>query len=132
MTPMVDVVLVLLVFFMAGASFLVRTWQTPVDVMAAPVEASALSTDALPALPGARLEIVVTERDGVAGIHAFGERDLTRLGFVASVREAYAGYGDGDVTLVVRPEPTASYGLAVWVYDRCRLAGFERVELDAD
>ena len=128
MTPMVDVVLVLLVFFMAGASFLVRTWQTPIDLVPAP---TAPRQSALPSLPEARVEIRVRERDGVPVIDAFGRSGLGRDAFNTAIRGGFADFGAGDVRLIVRPDASASYGLAVWVYDRCRLAGFERVELDA-
>ncbi|MEM7755100.1 MAG: biopolymer transporter ExbD [Planctomycetota bacterium] len=143
MTPMVDVVLVILIFFMAAAAFL-----GPERLLRAGVaeEGAAATAEALRAGESAGvfdLEppvlLVVVRRDGGrVVVDAFGETGVG-VALFAEVADrvagelrsagALSGDADGDVAVAIEVGAGVAYGDAVAVHDALTAAGFVRVGL---
>lgn len=130
MTPMVDVVMVILIFFMAGASFVGPEWFLPVAVPR--TGAGAAPADPF-VLPPARF--VISLRSGpdgrtLASGLGSGEVQLDTLsGRLAALAEQTRG---AALIVIVRPGPEVPYQDAVRVFDACTEAGIEQVGLGAD
>jgi biopolymer transport protein ExbD len=130
MTPMVDVVMVILIFFMAGASFVGPEWFMPVAV-------PRIGGEGAPAdpftLPPARFTITLRAGpDGrtLGGGLGLGEVQLDTLaGRLTALAEQTRG---ADLVVIVRPEPEVPYQDAVTVFDACSAAGITQVGLSAD
>lgn len=126
MTPMVDVVMVILVFFMASTAVLGPEWFLRAAAPAEQIEGAGV------ALPEVRL-VVVVEPDEAGGVH------LTGLGvnsaglevFEAAARRAAPGLlGAGEEPIVeIRVGNGVRYEDAARAHAACLAAGFTRVEL---
>lgn len=123
MTPMVDVTLVILIFFMASAAFLGPEWF---------VRASLPVRGTVP--PSQRqlthLRVSLTNApDGrtlasVGGLSEMGElRDLTLSGLESLIQAQAAKLGRDSVVVVVEPSRNVAYEAVVRVHEICALAG---------
>ena len=125
MTPMIDVVFLLLIFFVCTASF-----QIPESILPSPLEYPGTTSADLPpelAEPEPeRVLIAITQRDNKIQLTINGQ-NCPSLAKLSSLLVALASV---DVTLPLWLDiaEETSLGTAVDVYDRCRLAGFERVQ----
>jgi len=143
MTPMVDVVLVILIFFMAAAAFLgpeqllraglTRTTEAPsaVEALRNPGRA-----DEVFALEPPTLVVRVRPADGGAVSDGFGASGLglaalreRAAGVAAELRAARALAGANGVPVAIEVAEGVRYADAVAVHDAVTAAGFERVGL---
>lgn len=128
MTPMVDVVMVILIFFMATATFAGSEWFLRSALPRPSAEAGAAADPF--ALPPARFEVrLATGADGrtVAEGEGFGTLDLGSLG--ARLEELARGAAKGDLVLLVSPAPGVPYGDVIRVHDAATSAGWGKVGL---
>ena len=133
MTPMVDVVMVILVFFMASTAFVGPEWFLRTALPAKPDEAEAPETDAGLSLrlPEARLTIRLYVRDGQTLVDGFGLRGAT-LDELADAIEASASeliVAGEPPSVVLEPGPGVAWGDVVRAHEACVAAGLTRVGL---
>lgn len=128
MTPMVDVVLVILVFFMAGAAFVGEEWFLRSQIAPAASRGPAAAPDPFE-LPPTRLEIVL---DGTpTGTLGSGVGlELAPLGDVlAALRAFAAGTAVDQIEVIVRPGPTVPWEDVVRVHEVCAEAGVGKIAI---
>lgn len=125
MTPMVDVVMVILIFFMASAVIVGPEWFVR---SALPVEAPA--SGEAPKDPPARLRIIL-ESGGVARLGLNDEEPgLTPLFSVETrLKEELAKRGREGLIVLVEPRPDAAYDDVVRVHEWCAQLGVTQVGL---
>ncbi|GJQ28753.1 MAG: hypothetical protein HBSAPP03_06370 [Phycisphaerae bacterium] len=124
MTPMVDVVMVILIFFMASAAILGPEWFLK---SALPVVAP---TTTPPTDPPARLRIVLDAGD-VARVALDDAEPLPVPLFQveARLRDELARRGAEGLVVLVEPTPNAPYDAVVRVHEWCAAAGITKVGL---
>ncbi len=128
MTPMIDVVFLLLIFFVCTASF-----QIAEAVLPSPLALSGTTTVELPPeLTEVLLErvlIEVSQESGVTRLAINGQPCATP----ARLSELLRALASIDRTLPVILDIAGETPLAaaIGVYDRCRLAGFQRIQFAA-
>jgi biopolymer transport protein ExbD len=132
MTPMVDVVMVILIFFMASATFVGSEWflktALPRPGPASPPKPETPATGELK-LPPARFEVTLTS-DGAAttaSCPAFGAVPMTEL--QARLKDLARGTTEDDIILVIRSGPEVPYGDVIRAHDAAAAAGITRVGL---
>lgn len=125
MTPMVDVVMVILIFFMASTAIVGPEWFVRSSL---PVVAPATAND--PDQPPTRLRIVL-EKGGVARVALDdAEPRATPMFQVEDVlRQELAARGPDRLIVLVEPAPDASYDDVVRVHEWCARLGISRVGL---
>jgi biopolymer transport protein ExbD len=114
LTPMVDVVFTLVIFFMVSTTFISLESGLPVDLPQA--QNSAAQTSDLPT-------VSIT---GEGRIY-FAGAEVTEETLVASLEPVLASRE--DKTVVMRADQSVVYGLPVRVMDLIRQAGAERVAI---
>lgn len=127
MTPMIDVVFLLLIFFICTASF-----QMVEDLLPTSLAASSGNTTPAPVDVEPDLERVLVQATCAGGQTHWivNERPCDSLADVRRVLEAvYRVDASLPVILDVRPE--VPLGDMINVYDLCRLVGFERIQFAA-
>ncbi len=107
MTPMVDIVLVLLVIMMVSATYIVSK-SMKVEL---PKAASQNDTLASPAM------VTVTKE----GTYLYNGNAVDEAGLVGKLRDAYAQ--NPDVNLMVQADKAALHGVVVHVIDLAKLEG---------
>ncbi len=135
MTPMVDVVMVILIFFMASTAFLGPEWFLQAHMTPEERSGAALQQDTRFRLPEVRVE--VTLRAGASGTvaDAFGREGLTMAQFEALAQEVASDLvpespaGAAEPRVVIVPEARTPYNDVVHIHDACTKAGFRRVGL---
>jgi biopolymer transport protein ExbD len=133
MTPMVDVVMVILIFFMASATFVGSEWflktALPKPGPVAPPKTETPENGELK-LPPARFEVTLAvEADGrVTGTcPAFGTVPVGQL--EAKLKELARGTKEDDIILVIRSGPEVPYGEVIRAHDAAAAAGIVKVGL---
>lgn len=130
MTPMVDVVMVILIFYMAATALIGPEWFLRTALPSVGSGAAAVPEDPF-ALPPARFDVRLsrdaegrTVADGLGATMPLDELDaqLATLG-----RDA----GSGGVLILVAPDDDVPYRDVVRVHDACTRAGITRVGLVA-
>lgn len=125
MTPMIDVVFLLLVFFIWTASFQIVEWLLPSRLSVASGPGSAPDTQ----LAEEDFERVVVRIRQVDGTLRWSVNDYaadrldavrSRLAQVAAIRK--------DVPLLIDPDPPIPLGDVTDVYDLARQLGFDRIQ----
>ncbi len=114
LTPMVDVVFLLVIFFMVSTTFITMETGLPVDLPSAQtavVEPSSLPT------------VTITKDDAIF----VGSTPVTEAQLVDTVRRVMAD--SGYTTVVLRADTTVEHGLVVRVMDLIKQAGAKRLAI---
>jgi biopolymer transport protein ExbD len=129
MTPMVDVVMVILIFFMASAAFLGSEWFLKAAI---PFDAGRGSNRNKPndptALPPVRLDLLMDVNEAGQTVVTFPP--LTRApvdAFFARIAEFKKDQTAGDIEIVIRPTPRVPYADVVRVHAACDDAGIYKL-----
>jgi biopolymer transport protein ExbD len=128
MTPMVDIVLVILIFFMAGTTFIDREWFLRSEALAkgtAPAKPDPME------LPPVWLTISLS-RDAAGGTVFSGlGADVTLRRPLAELRGQVEQFAKGTdtkkIVVVLTPAKDVSYRDVVAAHEACAAAGIERV-----
>lgn len=132
MTPMIDVVFLLLVFFVWTASFQVVERLLPSSLSVA--AAAGAAVDAVEPPPEAfdfdQLVIRLLWRNNAPGWQV-GETPLASLAEVRGRLAAIARV-KSDAPVIIDPEPDAPLGHVIDLYDAARLEGFQQVQFAAE
>ncbi len=127
MTPMVDVVLVILVFFMASAAFLGPEWLLPVGV---PALAEPSDKPDPFALPTPRFEIhLQAGADGRVLVSGLGLQQASMDELAPRVHSLARAVPDEELIVVLVPDDAVPYDLVVRARAVCERAGARRVAL---
>lgn len=120
-TPLTDVMLVLLIMFLLTATFILSSRGLRVDLPAPVVEHEP------PPEPDPAARIVVqVDRQGRVHI---GGRPLADGELTGALMEEAARRRDREKIVVVRAHADAPYGRVIWIMDSARLVGLPRVSL---
>lgn len=133
MTPMVDVVMVILVFFMASTAFLGPEWFLRAHAVRQEQTQGAAAVDPSIALPDLRLRVTLSlDESGQTRVRGFGVEDVSLEVFAAAVArtapDLLAG-GAAQPIVIIVPDPSVAYADVVRAHEACAAAGFERVGL---
>lgn len=123
MTPMVDVVMVILVFFMASAVFLGPEWylKTAIPEVRKGEQAASANTEE-------KTLRVHLSRDGETDRATIDKGDgLTLEALNARLAAETKERAASKLTVVIIPEPDASYESVVLVHEYCQKLGIARV-----
>lgn len=128
LTPLADVVLVILIFFMASAALLAPEWLLRAGLAAPEVEGAAEATVEGFDLPEATLvfRLEVGPEGSVRAIGA-GRDDLSPGGLESLLRPMVAE--DASVVVVLEPDAAVPYEAVLRAHEACTRAGVERVQL---
>jgi biopolymer transport protein ExbD len=130
MTPMVDIVMVILIFFMASAAFLGSEWflRAAIPFESGRGRSPDKKNDPLAAPP--------TRTDILLDVDAQG-RTVVTLGaalqratveeFIAHIGRFKSDANAGDIEVVIRPSPRVPYADVVRVHAACDEAGIYKV-----
>src|SRR5262249_28731268 len=125
MTPMVDVVMVILIFFMASATFAGAEWflRTAIPRPAPDQPAKDPSGDPFK-LPPARFDLSLTREENsrtIASGQGFPPCSIPEL--PARLAELARGTGAEDLVLIIRPARDVPYADVVRAHDAATAAG---------
>jgi biopolymer transport protein ExbD len=133
MTPMVDVVMVILIFFMASATFVGSEWflktALPRPGPATPPETQPAPSGELK-LPPARFEVTLASDDKgqtTASCPVFGAVPIAEL--QARLKDLSRGTTQEDIILVIRAGPEVPYGDVIRAHDAAAAANIAKVGL---
>jgi biopolymer transport protein ExbD len=134
MTPMVDVVMVILIFYMSAASFVGSEWflrtALPKPGAAAGPSASDANKDNPFDLGAARFEITLSPGPGGATIvRGRGFEGVSLVDLPARLKELSQGTDEKDVVLIIRSEPDVPYGDVIKAHDAASAAGITQIGL---
>lgn len=129
MTPMVDVVMVILIFFMASAAFVGPEWFLRSITTPEPTAEDESARAAL-VLPPASFPVRLRRGEGGTTLASgFGLREAPIAALCDRIT-AGAAQGDPDeMLIVIRPDPSVPYEDIVRVHEACERAGVSRVGL---
>ena len=128
MTPMIDVVFLLLIFFVCTASF-----QVAEAVLPSPLAPSGTTAVELPLeLKEVPLEQVLIEvsQEGHITRLAINGQDCPTPARLSELLRALASI-DRTLPVILDIAGETPLAAAIGVYDRCRLAGFQRIQFAA-
>lgn len=128
MTPMIDVVFLLLIFFVCAAAGQVREAMLPVDLPAGSVESAAPPPEAQP-LGSVRVYIQRQQGQTVARVNTGGELYADRNRLKQTLRLLADAATEIPVILDVQPQVPA--GDVIDIFDTCLAAGFESISFAA-
>ena len=130
MTPMVDVVLVILIFFMASTTFLGPEWLLRSALFRPPNDQGG-DPDAAFRLPPASFRLVLSvDEGGLTRVQGMGlDRASVDQG-VARLGEYAARLGADQLTVVLEPTPQTPYRDVVRLHEACAELGIEGVGLN--
>lgn len=129
MTPMVDVVMVILVFFMATASVMGPEWLLKTalpaksSAKAAPAEITPVRLTITPGQPEAQILIVV----GAAGNNARREVQTSASGLPAVLQALATERGADNLAVSFDAGDDVPYEAVVKAHEACQRAGISRV-----
>lgn len=118
MTPMVDVVMVILIFFMASAAILGPEWFLK---SALPITAGAASTDT----PPRRVSLVLTADTITLALDQQPPRQVTRESLPSELA-AIATAPGSECIVTIAPSDTTPYDLVVTAHEACAQAGITK------
>lgn len=114
LTPMVDVVFLLVIFFMVSTTFITMETGLPVDLPSA--QTAVAEPSSLPT-------VTITKDDSIF----VGTQPVTQAQLVEVVRKQMAD--SGYTTVVLRADATVEHGLVVRVMDLIKQAGAKRLAI---
>ena len=114
LTPMVDVVFLLVIFFMVSTTFITMETGLPVDLPSA--QTAVAEPSSLPT-------VTITKDDSIF----VGTQAVTPAQLVEVVRKQMAD--SGYTTVVLRADATVEHGLVVRVMDLIKQAGAKRLAI---
>ena len=127
MTPMIDVVFLLLIFFVCTASFQIAESILPAGLV--PLGGSTADVEFEPEPDLERVIVKITYRDGdVAWL--VNERPYESLAEVRSVLAAVAEI-DSSLPVILDVEPEVPLGHVIDAYDVCRMVGMDKIQFAA-
>lgn len=130
LAPMVDVVMVILIFFMLGTSFVLTEGflSTQLPAQAGPGGAARISI-----VPAVRIELFVGAGDACV-IRVMGQsvRDGDFAALEAMLRSRVEAGADSQSRVVIRAEPAVRYEQVVAAMDAARRAGYPRIQFSVD
>ncbi len=130
MTPMVDVTLVILIFFMASTAFVGPEWLLRTSLPRASAPGVAAERATAFTLPPARFDLLLsTDEAGNTVVSGMG---LSGAGVVETCARiaAYAQrLGPDQLSVFIDPEPAVAYRDVVRLHEACAAAGIESVGL---
>lgn len=132
MTPMVDVVMVILIFFMASMSFIGTEWflRSALPTPAPGGERLPAPPAAAPALPPARFDITLAPgSDGDTIVRGTGLAPVPLAQLESHLRRIFADLHPEDVELVIRAADAVPYGDVIRAHDAALAAGVSRIGL---
>lgn len=129
MTPMIDVVFLLLIFFVCTASFQIVEFVLP-SQLALPEQEQVELAENLIAAELERIVIGITEPDGRLQL-SINEQPCKSLAALSTTLSALAKI-DATLPVALDIDAEAQIGTAIDVYDRCRLAEFQRIQFVAE
>lgn len=125
MTPMVDIVLVILIFFMAGTTLVSPEWFLRTESFKrgrAPGEADPFE------LPPVWLTIALSlGPDGKSIYTGLGDAPHAIDTFAARIADFAKGTPTGRIIVVVSPASDVPYSDVITIHEACAAAGIERV-----
>lgn len=130
MTPMVDVVFLLLVFFLWTSSFQLPEFDLPGSLAIPPGGLQDPSDDPPPPEAFDEVVIVVQQREDGVALSLNGQAVASVEALAAQLTEIVSLGAQPPV--IVDPDPQVPVGLAVDVYDTARAVGLGRVLFAAD
>ncbi len=116
MTPMLDIVFIMLIFFIVTASF---TREEGLDMNRPP-------PDAPPPPPDDKVQNLLVRIDGNNRIRV-GVRLIDIRSVRANIQQWYAANPTG--TLVIQPQPDSHAGLVVQIYDQGQQVGVANISI---
>ena len=137
MTPMIDVVFLLLIFFVCTASF-----QMPELILPSNLQLPGTSTEPLPLeldkMELERIVVRITRSRNSAGAnpspgdhylirYTLNDQPCQSLAQLGELLQTLAGI-DASLPVVLDSAGEVPLGSAIDVYDTCRLAGFEQIQ----
>ena len=125
MTPMIDVVFLLLVFFVWTASFQTIEYVLDSQVTAAQGNAAEIS-EPLPATDFDEDIVVRIESEGGHLIWSVNQRSAESLEDVKGRLKSLADV-DASATVILHPDPTVALEFVIGAFDAAQLAGFTQV-----
>lgn len=125
MTPMIDVVFLLLVFFVWTASFQIVEQILPSEM--SELTGSDATVDVEPPPPKDFDDIVVRIGwDGEAPTWRINDQDVLNLSAVSEQLNTIANI-QVEATVILRPEPIVPLGHVIEAYDTAKQSGFEQI-----
>ena len=129
MTPMVDVVLVILIFFMASASLAGPEWFLKAALPTGEGREAASEPDPFD-MPPARFPVVLrVGGDGVTRVSGFGVDDATVGAFVSRMTEVVSRLAPDALVVVIDAEDGVPYADVVRVHEGCAHLGIKKIGL---
>ncbi|MEM9065489.1 MAG: biopolymer transporter ExbD [Planctomycetota bacterium] len=128
MTPMVDVTLVILIFFMATATVAGREWLFPVTPEA-PTEAAPEPAPSGLGVPSPIIELSLSVVDGQTVCSGAQLRAITIENLAGALGRVLAGVDTSSLTFVIVPEDGVPYEAVVRARAAVKTAGVETVGL---
>lgn len=125
MTPMIDVVFLLLVFFVWTSSFEIPEQDLPSSIAEVPDGTAEAIQDRPPVEPFDEVILRVFQQGGIVGVELNGQR-LTNFEELTPRIRAILSLGV-QPPIIVDPESDVTMDDVVRVYDAARLAGGDRV-----
>lgn len=127
MTPMIDVVFQLLIFFICTANFQVLEELLPSNLLGPGAVAAA---ELPPDLQELEEVIIKLSTEQGAPRWRINERNYVRRAELQGVLDSLAQLRS-DLPVILDISPDAPLGLVIDLYDLCRLAGFEKIQFAA-
>jgi biopolymer transport protein ExbD len=127
MTPMVDVVIVILIFFMSATAFMGPEWflRAHIPATAGPAGEGEDAFD----LPAAQLRIELVRLASETRATGLGLQDATLDELDQALAALGETIGQGDAVVILDPDPRVPYRDVVLVRDLCERAGIPDVGL---
>lgn len=129
MTPMVDIVMVILIFFMASAAFLGGEWYLKAAI---PFQAGRGTNTSKPNDPNAppplKLDIALdSDANGNTVVTFLELKQAPLQQFLDRIAQFKSDPKAGEIEVVIRPTPRANYSDVVRVHAACDESGIYKV-----
>ncbi|MCW5755872.1 MAG: biopolymer transporter ExbD [Phycisphaeraceae bacterium] len=130
LAPMVDVVLVILIFFMASVAFVGPEWFLPAALPAAPLDPSTAKADPY-ALPDPTLRVRVSMVDDRPVVMGLGPGTVTLASFEAHAREQLQGIDIRTIRVRLGGDSGTTWQHVVAVQDVLTRHGVRQISLES-